>query len=87
MAEDGTGRRVRVAGFELAGKTGTAEYGIKGEGKKRGWMIAFGPFDRPRYAAAMLLEDAVSGGLSVAPRLQVLFEGLLRPAAPEEGRG
>lgn len=87
MAEDGTGRKIRVAGFELAGKTGTAEYGIKGEGRKRGWMIAFAPFDQPRFAAAMILEDAISGGTSVAPRLQVLFEGLLRPAAPEEGRG
>lgn len=73
MADDGTGRRMRVAGFELAGKTGTAEYGPKREGRKRGWMIAFGPLPRPRIAVAMVVEDAVSGGTTVAPRLQQFF--------------
>jgi len=82
MAEDGTGRRMRVAGFELAGKTGTAEYGPKREGRKRGWMIAFGPLPNPRLAVAMVAEDAVSGGTTVAPRLQQFFAAALGANAP-----
>lgn len=85
MAEDGTGRRIRVPGVTMAGKTGTAEYGPRDSKKKRGWMIAYAPADHPRYAAAMMIEDAVSGGLTVAPRLQVLFNGLFHPEpAPGE---
>lgn len=90
MAEDGTGRRLRVPGVALAGKTGTAEYGRKEEGKKRGWMIAFGPFEAPRLAVAMVVEDAVSGGITVAPRLQQFFAaamGVGTNAAPAGGRG
>lgn len=85
MAEDGTGRRMRVAGISLAGKTGTAEYGPKAEGKKRGWMIAWGPCEQPRFAVAMVVEDAISGGTTVAPRLQKFFATVLAgvPAAPE----
>ena len=82
MADDGTGRRMRVAGFELAGKTGTAEYGRKEEGRKRGWMIAFGPVERPRLAVAMVVEDAVSGGTTVAPRLQRFFAAALGIPTP-----
>lgn len=88
MDEDGTGRRMAVPGVALAGKTGTAEYGPKDAGLKRGWMIAFGPYESPRYAVAMMMERAVSGGLTVAPRLQALFAGLLgAPPRTEEGRG
>ncbi|MCX7819082.1 MAG: penicillin-binding protein 2 [Kiritimatiellae bacterium] len=87
MAEDGTGRRMRVAGMELAGKTGTAEYGPKREGRKRGWMIAFGPLPRPSLAVAMVVEDAVSGGTTVAPRLQQFFAAALARSAPPNRNG
>lgn len=77
MARDGTGRLARVPGIEMAGKTGTAEFGPKEEGKKRGWMIAYAPFDQPRYAIAFVLDDAESGGLDVAPRVRRMLAGLL----------
>jgi penicillin-binding protein 2 len=76
MAEDGTGKRAAVEGFDFAGKTGTAEYGVKGEGAKHTWMIAFAPFDNPQYAIAMLVEDGDSGGGTVGPCLKILMEGL-----------
>lgn len=76
MAKDGTGRRAAVEGLDFAGKTGTAEYGIKGEGNKHTWMIAFAPFDHPQYAVAMLVEDGDSGGQTVGPCMKVLMQGL-----------
>ncbi|MCC7300857.1 MAG: hypothetical protein IT583_07240, partial [Verrucomicrobia bacterium] len=76
MEKNGTGRRAAVDGFDFAGKTGTAEYGIKGEGAKHTWMIAFAPFDNPQYAVAILVEDGDSGGHTVAPCMKVLMEGL-----------
>ncbi|MGE4488574.1 MAG: penicillin-binding protein 2 [Kiritimatiellales bacterium] len=85
MAPDGTGRRAAVAGLDFAGKTGTAEYGIKGKGDKHTWMIAFAPFDRPQYAVAMVIEDGSSGGSTVGPRLKILMEGLLEKMKREGG--
>ncbi len=72
-APDGSGKRAALPHVVVAGKTGTAEYGVKGAGRKMTWMIAFAPFDEPRYALAMLVEDGVSGGTTVAPRVQQLL--------------
>jgi penicillin-binding protein 2 len=73
-AEHGTGKRVRIEGVKMGGKTGTAQYG---DGLKHAWMIVFAPFDSPRYAVVMMRENAVSGGISVAPRLRELMQYLL----------
>lgn len=77
-APDGTGARARVAGVEMAGKTGTAEYGPKGKRKNHTWMLVFAPFDAPRYAVALLVEDGESGGKTVAPRMRVLVDEIFR---------
>lgn len=74
--ETGTGKRARVAGFPMAGKTGTAEYGPPAARRKHTWMIAFAPAEDPRYAAAIVLDDGVSGGLSVAPLMRGMMEGI-----------
>ncbi|MGI6088157.1 MAG: penicillin-binding protein 2 [Kiritimatiellia bacterium] len=81
--ENGTGRAARLPGVNVAGKTGTAEYGRKEEGRKHGWMIAFAPFEQPRYAVVILLEEiAASGGSEVGPRMRQLLGELLK--APGE---
>ncbi len=81
MAEKGTGTRAAVEGLDFAAKTGTAEYWTTVNGrrvtKNHTWMIAFAPFDRPQYAVAFVIEDGVSGGRTVGPRLQILMKGLL----------
>ncbi len=88
MAARGTGRLAGVPGVEMAGKTGTAEIGRKGEGHKLGWMIAFAPFDHPKYAMVLMIEEAVSGGSTAAPRVKQVMTGLFeKPAAPAEGEG
>jgi penicillin-binding protein 2 len=76
MAPTGTGGRARIEGVEMAGKTGTAEFGAKGSGKKHGWMLIFAPFDQPQYAAAMVVDEAVSGGATVGPRMRALMDGI-----------
>lgn len=81
----GTGRLAALPDVVMAGKTGTAEYGRKGEGRKHGWMILFAPYDRPRYAVAMVLDDAVSGGVSVGPRLHDLMAGIFALESEQGG--
>ncbi len=70
---EGTGRAARIPGILMAGKTGTAEYGQKQAGRNHGWMILFAPFENPRYAVAMVMDDALSGGISLAPRMRQLM--------------
>lgn len=84
QAPDGSGRRARVEGMELAAKTGTAEYGAKGAGKKMTWMIAYGPAAAPKYAAAFLVEDGASGGSTVSPLVRKFFQRVLEDV---EGHG
>lgn len=82
----GTARKVALPEVVIAGKTGTAEFGRKDEKKRHAWMIAFAPFDHPRYAIAMLVDEGVSGGETAAPRMLKLLTGLF--AAPvQEGQG
>lgn len=67
---------VQVGDIKIAGKTGTAEYGPKEEGKKNTWMISYAPLDHPRYAIAFIVEDGVYGGTTVAPRLHELYQDI-----------
>lgn len=83
----GTGRRAHVEGVELAGKTGTAEYGPSHARKKYTWMMAFGPYENPRYALAIVVEEGVSGGITVAPRVAQIFRGLLALESHDSAAG
>ena len=84
QAPRGTGRRAAVSGLTFAGKTGTAEYGSAANRRKHTWMIAFAPFDEPRVAMAILVEDGESGGLTVAPVVRQLLQFIFAPVvAPE----
>lgn len=76
MAPDGTGKNARVDGWDFAAKTGSAEYGAKGSGKVRCWMIGFAPYDNPRYAVAFMLDNGVSGGTSAGPKMKQLMQYL-----------
>ncbi|HOU76357.1 MAG TPA: penicillin-binding transpeptidase domain-containing protein, partial [Candidatus Dojkabacteria bacterium] len=52
----------------VAAKTGSAEYGAKDEIGRyehvHAWVIGFFPYDDPKYAVAILLEDGKAGGNS-----------------------
>ena len=87
-AETGTGKRAHIDGVVMGGKTGTAEFGPRGQRTKFGWMLLFAPFDQPRYAVAMVLEDAVSGGITIAPRIRELMQNILETERnPSPGGG
>lgn len=76
--EEGTGKRARVEGVEMAGKTGTAEYGPKENSKNYAWIALFAPVSLPRYAVALVIEEGISGGRTAAPRAKQLMEAIFR---------
>ncbi|NQT91777.1 MAG: penicillin-binding protein 2, partial [Lentisphaerae bacterium] len=75
--DGGTGKRARLAGVAVAGKTGTAEYGLRAARKKHAWMIAYAPFADPRYVAVIVIEDAISGGFTAAPLMKKMMQGIM----------
>ena len=73
-AHRGTGQSAQSASMMLAGKTGTTEIG---NGQYNTWFICFGPYQNPRYAMAILVENGESGGITAAPLAKQFFEQFL----------
>ena len=63
-APGGTGGAARIPGIMSGGKTGTAQ---NPHGADHAWYIGFAPFDHPKIAIAVLLENAGMGGVKAAP--------------------
>ena len=63
--ENGTGKRAKIYGITVAGKTGTAENENE---KDHAWFVGYAPAENPQIAVAVILEnDGRSGGDSAAP--------------------
>ncbi len=77
VVSQGTGRRVQVRGVEVAAKTGTAEYDAGGVRRKNTWVTAFGPFENPVVAVAIVIENGESGGQTVAPMVHDVLVSVL----------
>jgi len=82
MDPEGTAKKARVKGIRIAGKTGSAQYRLRTNGEVKThvhtWMISYAPFDFPRYAIAMIVEDGKSGGRTIGPRLHKLYKNLFK---------
>lgn len=72
VTEIGTGDEATIAGYQVAGKTGTARKLIDGEyvkGKNWATFVGFAPADAPRMAVIVVLDEPLEGyaGLTAAP--------------------
>jgi penicillin-binding protein 2 len=70
----GTGGLARIKGMEVAGKTGTAQ---NPHGPDHAWFVGFAPYDDPRIAIAVLVENAGFGGSHAAPVAGMCMERYL----------
>jgi penicillin-binding protein 2 len=73
-APGGTGALARIPGVVSAGKTGTAE---NPHGKDHAWYVGFAPYDNPRIAIAVMLENSGYGGTKAAPIAGLVMEKYL----------
>src|SRR3990172_8794151 len=89
----GTGTMASVEGFEVAGKTGTAQkadlaHGGYAAGKRVGSFVGFVPADDPRLVVLVLVDEPevnVYGGVVAAPGFRNIARGALRHlAAPPQ---
>jgi penicillin-binding protein 2 len=90
----GTGGRARLAGYDVSGKTGTAQV-ISNEGARaargrtnkdlrdNGWFVFFAPHDNPQIAGAIIVEHGGHGGVTAAPIARHVLDTFF---AKQEGR-
>lgn len=72
----GTGKRadLNVEGFNLFGKTGTAE---NPHGDDHAWFIGWADYQGKKFSIVVLLENAGSGGAVAAPMARKVFNKLI----------
>ena len=76
----GTGTRARVRGFEVGGKTGTAQVVAKDVDPSRAdlqdhaWFVGFAPYDDPEIVVSVFVENGGGGGAAAAPVSQAIMQ-------------
>jgi len=76
VVQYGTGTAAAIAEAQVAGKTGTAEIGVRAGGEidsegnpdliEDAWFAGFAPSDKPKLALGIMVNDASSGGGTIA---------------------
>jgi penicillin-binding protein 2 len=68
--ENGTGKRARVEGVSIAGKTGTAQNPL---GRTHAWFSGFAPFENSKVCLVVFLEHGGKGGLEPSEMAKEIF--------------
>ena len=76
VGKNGTAKKadINIDGFELYGKTGTAE---NPHGDNHAWFVGWANFAETKYSIVVLLENAGSGGAVAAPMARKVFEKII----------
>jgi len=69
----GACRRCRVEGVDVCAVGGTSDENAGDGDGRTACVLAFAPAEAPRIAAVIVIEDAVSAGLTAAPRMKLLL--------------
>ena len=87
----GTGARIQMAGFDIAGKTGTAQVVAlgkdTGKNKDHSWFVSYAPAYKPEIAMVALIENSGFGGTHAAPAVRGVYDVYYRKTRHEEPPG
>ncbi|RJQ54108.1 MAG: penicillin-binding protein 2 [Actinobacteria bacterium] len=78
---EGTGQAARLEGYEIGGKTGTAQKAPYGSGKYLASFIGFAPASRPKLVVLVAIDEptnAIYGGVVAAPAFASVTEFALK---------
>jgi penicillin-binding protein 2 len=84
VVNEGTGTAAKVPGFDVAGKTGTAQvvgrqsYGKREDFEDNAWFVGFAPYRNPEIVVAAFVEHGGHGGSAAAPIAHAIFETYYR---------
>ena len=89
-APSGTAHAASLDYVDVAGKTGTAQWGPKNKERTAAWFAGFLPANQPQYAFAALYEGDVGskehGGTTAAPMIGDIFRQLYKGQAKPRSR-
>jgi len=84
----GTGARIKMDGFDIAGKTGTAQVvGLgkdTGKNKDHSWFVTYAPAYKPEIAMVALIENSGFGGHHAAPAIRGVYDVYYRKTRHQE---
>jgi penicillin-binding protein 2 len=87
----GTGAGIKMAGFDIAGKTGTAQVvGLGkdvGKNKDHSWFVSYAPAFKPEISIVGLIENSGFGSLHAAPAVRGVYDVYYRKTRNEEPPG
>lgn len=87
----GTGAGIRMAGFDIAGKTGTAQVvGLGkdvGKNKDHSWFVSYAPAYKPEIALVAIIENSGFGGHHAAPAVRKVYDVYYRKTRNAEPPG
>ncbi len=74
----GTAARIKMPGFDIAGKTGTAQVVSigkdTGKNKDHAWFVSFAPAYKPEIAVIALIENSGFGAANAAPTVRAVYD-------------
>jgi penicillin-binding protein 2 len=87
VVEQGTGRRARIEGITMCGKTGTVENYIRGvKQKNHSFFAAFAPRENPKIAIMCVVENSGQGAWFAAPIVSLMVEKYLKDSITDKAR-
>ncbi len=72
----GTSGKVRLANIVAASKSGTAQCSDFGKVSNNSWIMSFAPYDNPKYAICIMVQNGQSGGAVCGPLVNLIYRGL-----------
>jgi penicillin-binding protein 2 len=72
----GTAGRVKLKDIQVGAKTGTAQTIDNGRKTHNAWTAAFAPYDNPKYAVVLVVENGEAGGTVAGPLVHMILSGL-----------
>jgi len=84
----GTGASIKMTGFDIAGKTGTAQ--VVGLGKDTGankdhaWFVSYAPAYKPEISVIALIENAGFGAAHAAPAVRAIYDVYYKKTRPQQ---
>jgi len=86
--EAGTATGIKMAGFDIAGKTGTAQVvslGKEGsEHKDHSWFVSYAPAFKPEISVVAMIENAGLGSRFGAPSVRAVYDVYYQKTRPQQ---
>jgi penicillin-binding protein 2 len=87
--EAGTATGIRKVGYDIAGKTGTAQVvGLGkdvGRNKDHSWFVSYAPAFKPEVAVLALIENSGFGSRYAAPAARAIYDVYFDRMPPRDG--